>query len=1364
MRRRSNTNEFEDDNADEWARRLQLGSEVLLQTLFRYLSKLPEEDTIEPATKCGGMTLPASAVGWLSGQLYPLDDEDEDDFTTTTIAADPLWMGVALRDRLSLLRFLLPRVTHLRLTRDVWPPPIHKTTSRHHPNNNVIIQQARAAGPPEELNCSTISVSSALTTDTLHVPPTRQAFLRYMKKLIHHPRIDLRVFPSLQALVLEGIPPTWISHLYSLQDSLQVLRVNKACLYHLPSLLFPPPLSETQQQQQQQQQQSPADTFSPLRMRRKRQQDDPLAPISTTDTRKPIQYPYLSHCRLDHCGVGELSELPRSLRKLQNVQSLSLAHNDICTETTALKGLRHLSLLNKLNLSFNSITALPNAYRHLGQIQVLQLSHNQITTAKGLDRLYGLEELYLDHNAIQNIHELAGLARLPLLRKLYLRGNPLLDYRVPLLAMFQQHRRCSTKEELPILDNLPVTNSKEWLAIRDESFENAVDFVRVVNHDHDVVESSITTLTPVFVSPKRNRRVHRTQLKAHKVKIQNSSIPRQRTLQQKVPTEGGNVSCPVSNTSKQKKKKKRKLSKPCCPEPEEQEKPNEEGQSSAIVSSNATRIVAFSVRDVLWSMKEPEEDSLPASLTGDKTDPTEEEEEECPVSTVPDTFTSSTKEEPGHVPQISDSKKPEQQSSSSSSKEGPPKKYPQASAAADLLETTTLDLKVKDGAESKVHEEEEVQVENGDSISNHRDTTYEGIVSSETVINERPSIDELKGAGNIESVETKTETNNENKVNIEDRPKDVPYDTTTENTVNGELVAGTLTLDCDPLSPKTKDGLNKSSTTKNTERRKPKVGSVKLQTGTTRQFDVFGADWDELVRQAAEGLIPNGKIRTPVADLEELDKKKGDVFSMEAVGLLSPTAADLTTTVETPTQEPSVATIDESQLSERGGGYLPSRLLLQDDFSVPSSLGTNREDFPPLSKFQLAEDNLEYDGPEACRNMNVLKNMQLYFNTFVFPSSVSKVPRSLSKKDATGGEDWLEVAVKYPRVQLWPEDRRLLEIISEENGDSISNRERCIRIWEEDVIPCGKPALRRLAPNRRMRLSFHGDHLYENAAPDPYIECRKVFLCLSSVAFYVTLANDVVTSSQEGKNKKFPVPISEEAKFGDAPWPHAVARHTFQELQAITIGFDFQRITLRFSNPSIRKTDPFVYVLLTSNKTETVGLLQEIQHLAKEANEYVTDLVSDATAVAIENDSQVVFDALAVAVAPDLVGTVLQYQIVQQQWKHGGRGTVRRVCVVTDTKIFLLDEDYTSDGHQPLGSSTNGEHLADVSYRIVDEATLRQVSEVQAAGADPKAITIVINPLSRLSRTHRWRLLCRDSAGAERLVEGVRKALALDED
>jgi hypothetical protein len=180
---------------------------------------------------------------------------------------------------------------------------------------------------------------------------------------------------------------------------------------------------------------------------------------------------------------------------------------------------------------------------------------------------------------------------------------------------------------------------------------------------------------------------------------------------------------------------------------------------------------------------------------------------------------------------------------------------------------------------------------------------------------------------------------------------------------------------------------------------------------------------------------------------------------------------------------------------------------------------------------------------------------------------------------------------------------------------------------------------------------------------------------------------------------------------------------------------------------------------LTGNKKSTVNILQDMQKAAKDLREGTTGLSREGTAIAIENDSNLVFDALGAAVSPELLGTVLHYQIVHQYWKHGDRGTVRRIFCVTDTKIFLLDEDYRADGHDLSDITVQGNKMGEVQHRKVDCADLKQVSEVQAAGADPKAITIIVSPLSTLSRTHRWRLLCRDREGAERLVDDVRKAL-----
>ena len=565
--------------------------------------------------------------------------------------------------------------------------------------------------------------------------------------------------------------------------------------------------------------------------------------------------------------------------------------------------------------------------------------------------------------------------------------------------------------------------------------------------------------------------------------------------------------------------------------------------------------------------------------------------------------------------------------------------------------------------------------------------------------------------------------------------------------------------------------IEKHGATSNTEISKPKVGTVKLQPGlyAVSEFDIFSQDWDELVRQAAEGLIPDGKICNPVAEVEKVTNNKKGIFSPDLIDLLAPTPK------ENILRSPQVSNDgDESRQSSEFFFQPMNHSLPQhvypDDFSVPSSLGTNREDFPTMNKFQLAEENSEYDGPDSCRGMAVLKNLDLYFSTFVFPLSVPQVPQSLYE-ELTDDDNWQTVALRYPRIQLWPEDRRWLEAFSntgdtsQQIADLVANRERFIRVWEEEIIPCGKPSLRRLLPNRLTRLGFHGDELFTAGGPDPYSACRKVILCLSSSAFYVIVSDDNVTEKAKEKKKKFPIPIPKDSFFRDAPWPHAVARHSFKELHGITIGFGFQRLTLRFSNPSIRtKADPFTYVLLTANKIETVSLLQEIQVLVKESSEDKSDMLSatdDDAGIPIDNDDRNVLDALNAVVAPDVLGVVLHYQVVLQRWKHGERGMVRRACVVTDTKLFLLDEDYVGDGSGPFEPSIGTRQLGDVRYHMVDEASLKQVAEVQAADADPKAITIVIHPLSRLSRTHRWRLVCRDSSGAERLVEDVRKAMTL---
>ena len=116
----------------------------------------------------------------------------------------------------------------------------------------------------------------------------------------------------------------------------------------------------------------------------------------------------------------------------------------------------------------------------------------------------------------------------------------------------------------------------------------------------------------------------------------------------------------------------------------------------------------------------------------------------------------------------------------------------------------------------------------------------------------------------------------------------------------------------------------------------------------------------------------------------------------------------------------------------------------------------------------------------------------------------------------------------------------------------------------------------------------------------------------------------------------------------------------------------------------------------------------------------------------------------------------MHYQILHQIWKRGDREASRRVFVLTDLKAYLLDETYVGDGTR--NEIKKDKKLGDVSLAIIDSASLSRVIEVRAANEDPRKITLVILPKTKLKRSHRWRLVCNDGEGAERLIEDVRKA------
>jgi hypothetical protein len=159
-----------------------------------------------------------------------------------------------------------------------------------------------------------------------------------------------------------------------------------------------------------------------------------------------------------------------------------------------------------------------------------------------------------------------------------------------------------------------------------------------------------------------------------------------------------------------------------------------------------------------------------------------------------------------------------------------------------------------------------------------------------------------------------------------------------------------------------------------------------------------------------------------------------------------------------------------------------------------------------------------------------------------------------------------------------------------------------------------------------------------------------------------------------------------------------------------------------------------------------VSLLQKLQY-------YNSDSESDIGYL-IENDDKKFLEGLGTGSNE----VVLHYQILHQVWKSGNREAARRSFVLTDSKIYLLDENYCGDGTNLSDEQSRRMKLGDVSLAIIDAAKLSRVTEVRAANENPRMITLVILPSNKLKRGHRWRLACNDGESAERLIDDVRNA------
>ena len=403
------------------------------------------------------MAIPAQAVSWLGSAFYELsllessgqleceveveegdENNDENSISSrfslnshTTIESFNI-MGLTQLDmiqkyarRLKLLKDkYLPRATHVRITDHAWPKANARKELRMYDESVISKETDVVRGAISTFGCG-IGHSQSLSKDgtgeylevynegfangsseesvaSSIVPVTDSTWIP--------PRLDMSIFPNISVLVLESIPPEWLYNFSAVRKSLRLLRCEGGAIFSVPDFLFP----------------VESDGNSNLK------------PV------EPISYPNLTHLRLSRCAIGELSGLLIERKKIRRkskdgkrrrkfmsplsrlpmLTALNLSHNELLNVTTVLAGVKDLPLLTRIDLSYNRISSMKNANYMLGNIKTLFLSYNKVSCLRGIDRMLSLERLALDHNRLEELSDVALLAKLPCLNSVDLEGNP----------------------------------------------------------------------------------------------------------------------------------------------------------------------------------------------------------------------------------------------------------------------------------------------------------------------------------------------------------------------------------------------------------------------------------------------------------------------------------------------------------------------------------------------------------------------------------------------------------------------------------------------------------------------------------------------------------------------------------------------------------------------------------------------------------------------------------------------------------------------------------------------------------------------------------------------------------------------------
>lgn len=309
-----------------------------------------------------GISLPASAIGWLASYLYP-DHEDkvyheqwernEDCDLLPNASPAP-----RLQNKLSLLKVLLAKhITHLRITGASWPD--HQNEKRGRSGSGFT---PRKRGKML-LNFDAMSTYS---------------FLSFYRHLQNHPRVDLKLFPNLSYLQVDGVPPEWLQNMQETNHSLTRLTIQRGCIMNVSALFerkdeLPLPQYENHSSRiifGQRLFEGVLLSPSPIKKQGDHEECQQILENSSS------LFPQLEHLNLSQCGIGELSGMIKqkkrdlsavgnqvdgdhtnrchgALSRLVGLKTIDLSRNELVYAQSALAGLGELPKLSAINLSHN---------------------------------------------------------------------------------------------------------------------------------------------------------------------------------------------------------------------------------------------------------------------------------------------------------------------------------------------------------------------------------------------------------------------------------------------------------------------------------------------------------------------------------------------------------------------------------------------------------------------------------------------------------------------------------------------------------------------------------------------------------------------------------------------------------------------------------------------------------------------------------------------------------------------------------------------------------------------------------------------------------------------------------------------------